>query len=398
MARLARCGVDRLCGPRGGSGGGRGARSGSGAGLRGGASGPHSSPGCRLDASPRRARGRGRSSRRAGEPLRDLRGARLRRLPDPLLERGRYRGGVRGLRRLRAAGRSLRPPRGDPQQLGILRGRARGLHLRASHRGVLREMGSGRHRVALVLGLLLLLFACRSAPPRLVEVEPGSAGAQRVVVAPMNLTVPLGSDLEDAVEPVTWELVRYLQAHGARVAVIFAPDASALWRDVEEALAKRAGSTPPVEVTASAFARAVAAESPFDLLVLPSLVYRSAAVGGRVATWAGVRRRIRLTLEPSAVAPKAVQPAEDRIETPGVRSFRGKISGLSLHGLVLTADGKIVFHRFGGLDLVHDVREGEGPKESVLRLQTKPLGDADHVREGIAVALDPYLVTHADTR
>ena len=117
-----------------------------------------------------------------------------------------------------------------------------------------------------------------------------------------------------------------------------------------------------------------------------------------MAAWDGVHRRIRFTLEANAVAPSAVQPAEDRIETPAFRSFRGKITGLSLHGLVLTAQGKIAYQGFGGLDLVHDVREGEGAKDAVLRLQAKPLGDVDNVREGIAVALDPYLVTHAAVR
>lgn len=258
-------------------------------------------------------------------------------------------------------------------------------------------MGPRRGGRALALGLLLLL-GCGGTSPRMLEMQPGPPGALRVVVAPMNLAVPLGPDLQDAVDPVSWELIRYLQAHGARVAVIWAPDASSLWNEVEAALASERAPMPPVEMVAMGFARAVAAESAFDLLLIPSLVYRDARVEGRVATWDGVHRRIRFTLEPSAIAPQPVQPADDRLEAPSARGFRGRITGLSLHGLVLSAQGKILFQGFGGLDLVHDVREGEGAKEAVLRLQAKPLADADHVREGIAVALDPYLVTHAAAR
>jgi hypothetical protein len=256
-------------------------------------------------------------------------------------------------------------------------------------------MGLRRGGVALLLALLLV-SGCRSSAPRLVEMR-GSSGGLRVVLAPMNLAVPLGADLQDVVDPVSWELVRYLQAHGARVAAIWGPDATALWGRVEGAFAAGGKPAPPAEAVASGFARAVAAESPFDLLVMPSLVYRDAHVEGRVAAWDGVQRRIRFTLEPSAVAPQAVD-AESRIAEPGPRRFRGKITGLSLHALVLNAQGKLAFQGFGGLDLVHDIREGEGGKESVLRLQAEPLDDTDHLREGIALALDPYLVTHAAAR
>jgi hypothetical protein len=259
-------------------------------------------------------------------------------------------------------------------------------------------MGVRRGGLA-VVGALLLLVGCRSSSHRMLEMPPGASGSLRVVVAPMNLALPLGPDLADAVDPVRGELIRYLQEHGSRVAVVWSPDASEVWREAEAALAPEGGPAPPVEATAVAFARAVAAESPFDLLVMPSLVYRDARVEGRVAYWDGVHRRIRFTLEPSAVPPTSVQPSEARVEAaPGWRRFRGKITGVTLHALVLSGKGKILFQGFGGLDLVHDVREGKGADESLLRLQSRPLQDAANVREGIAVALDPYLVARAASR
>jgi hypothetical protein len=112
-----------------------------------------------------------------------------------------------------------------------------------------------------------------------------------------------------------------------------------------------------------------------------------------------VRRRIRFVVPPTAVAPGVVGAAEDRPQdAPGWRKFRGQITGLSLHVIVLSGDGKIVFQGLGGLDLVHSVQEGTGAAEPLLRLQPNLLGDTDNLREGIAVALDPYLTAHAGSR
>jgi hypothetical protein len=251
-------------------------------------------------------------------------------------------------------------------------------------------MGMRGSGLAAAAGVALLAAACRSPRPRLLEVEPGGAGAVKVVVAPLNLALKLSPDLEDATEPVSWEIIRYFQSHAARVAVIWAPDAWSLWRDVAASVRKsdtRAG----LEQIGGAFSRRLAEHADFDLLAMPALVYREARVTGRHALWDGVRRRIRFHFR-SAV-PRGTDPSPG-----GVVQFRletsGLIVGLSLHVLVFTPEGRRVFEGFGGLDLVHDVvqeREG-GPDPPFLRLQAKPLGNAEHVREGIAVALDPYVV------
>lgn len=249
-----------------------------------------------------------------------------------------------------------------------------------------------------VAALLLVVVGCRTSAPRLVEMQ-GASGGKRVILAPMNLPVPLDHDLLDAADPVSWELIRYLQGRGERTAIIYSTDASDLWRELEASLQKDPSQPPRAEEIASGFARAVAAETPYDLLVIPSLLFRDATVDGRVARWDGVRRRIRFVVPPTAVAPGVVGAAEDRPQdAPGWRRFRGQITGLSLHVIVLTADGKIVFQGLGGLDLVHSVQEGMGAAEPLLRLQPNLLGDADNVREGIAVALDPYLTAQARSR
>ncbi len=252
---------------------------------------------------------------------------------------------------------------------------------------------------AAAAAILLFVTGCRSAEPRLGEVDGGAPGGLRVVVAPMNLPIPLSPDLEDAVDPVTKELIRYLKAHGARVSVIFESDAWSLWRDAAAAVQQGRQGEPDLAAVASVFSRALAAETPFDLLLLPSLVYREAKVTGRYAQWDGVRRRIRFRIR-SGVPLGRAQPIPDPVDTtdrstagPVAPDYRGQITGLSLHALVFTPQGAGVFQGFGGLDLVHDTvqkREGSG-ESSFLRLHAQLLDDQDHVREGIALALDPYL-------
>jgi len=261
-------------------------------------------------------------------------------------------------------------------------------------------MALRRSGLAAAAAILFVGTGCHGSQARMVEVDRGGPGTLRVVVAPMNLPIQLAPDLEDAVEPVTQELIGYLQAHGARVSVVFGPDAWSLWRESAEAIQKGGEAAPEAAAVASVFARELANESAFDLLVLPSLVFRDAAVTGRYARWDGVRRRVRFRIR-SGVPLGREAPISDPVassDRSGAVSvppeYRGQITGLSLHALVFTPEGRGVFQGFGGLDLVHDtVQRREGSVDgSFLRLNAKLLDNPEHVREGIALALDPYLV------
>jgi hypothetical protein len=240
---------------------------------------------------------------------------------------------------------------------------------------------------------------CHTAKSQRLAFEPGDASARRIVVAPMNLAVPLSPDLEDAVEPVSNELVRYLQAQGFRVAVIWVPDASMLWREAAAALQQDQEKAPAFEEVAGVFSRLLAREAEFDLLVFPTLVFREAEVQGRFARWDGVRRRIRFrggAVVPRGRAPSLPDPvvATDRSTSEPVSpEWRGSITGLSVHALLFSPQGHALFQGLGGLDLVHDAVRSSGASgvESSLRLQARILEDTEHLREGIALALQPYL-------
>jgi hypothetical protein len=252
---------------------------------------------------------------------------------------------------------------------------------------------------AVCAAIALVYTGCHTAKPRRLEFEHGAASALRIVVAPMNLALPLSPDLEDVVEPVSNELVRYLQGLGFRVAVIWVPDASALWRDSAAAVQQEREEPPEFAQVAGVFSRLLAREAEFDLLVLPSLVFREAEVQGRFAQWDGVRRRIRFR-ESSAAPLGRAQPFPDPFDStdrsssgPVSPEWRGRITGLSVHALLFTPQGSAVYQGMGGLDLVHVAIRSSGGSavESSLRLQPRLLEDSEHVREGIALSLKPYL-------
>jgi hypothetical protein len=254
-----------------------------------------------------------------------------------------------------------------------------------------------RPGLAVLAASALVAASCRSAPPRPLGFEDGAPAGPRVAVAPLNLPVELAPDLEDAVDPVGLEIVRHLRSRGARVAVIFAADAWTLWRRSAAAVqAAGAGAPDPVGV-GRAFALSLAEHADYDLLVLPSLVFRDARVMGHFAHWDGVRRRIRFRGR-SGAPPAGARPIPDPIAgdaaaPPPESEWRGRITGLSVHALAFTPEGRSVFQGFGGLDLVHDAvleREGSGDAPS-LRLQPALLENGEHLRQGVARVLDPCL-------
>jgi hypothetical protein len=179
------------------------------------------------------------------------------------------------------------------------------------------------------------------------------------------MAVELAEGLEPAVEPVYQEIIGYLQSQGAHVAFILPEDALGLWETVLRGLGDASRDEVTFERGTAAFVRALAEQEDFDLFVLPSLGYRQAAVEDGYARWDGVTRRI------SAPSSTVYVPA------------------MSIHTLVFGHDGRVVFRRWSGLDLVYESRDperGVGPSEKRLRERI------EFLREGVARALTPDAV------
>ncbi len=212
--------------------------------------------------------------------------------------------------------------------------------------------------------------------------------ADRLIVAPMNLAVKLPTELEDGVEPVRDEIITYLQRRHAHVAVIWPADAWELWRQsMAAALTEDAGGNR-IESAVGRFVAALREEHEFGAFMLPTLAYREAKVWGQTARWDGVRRRLSL---------KARGGADSKLQTLdapiGDTSIAGeRVPGVSLHILVFSPDGRRVFEGWGGLDLVHAalVTGSSETGHGALVQSTSPFHNRDHLREGVAIALDRF--------
>jgi hypothetical protein len=208
----------------------------------------------------------------------------------------------------------------------------------------------------------------------------------------MNVGVALAPDLEDAVSIVENALIVELQRRGARVAVIYTPDALTLWQNSVLAVSPNPNNPADLRAVAMQFAQTLARSQIFDAVLLPSLALREARVSGRSVRWDGVQRRLGVRAsDPASPADAPVFGGGEGVVVTG--EWAGKTSGLSLHLLSLMPGKWRVQERWGGLDLVHDVVSGHGPGANPAapdkRLRRELLADPENVEEGIALALDP---------
>ena len=246
------------------------------------------------------------------------------------------------------------------------------------------QRGSTARRIAGGTPWLALAFAACAAP-----LHPAREGdSLRVAVAPLNLAVELPPDLAPAVEPVQQEILRHLIASGARVGVVWPADARLLWHRAVVSERDRGGGDPALRATAGEFVRSFSEQSDadFDLLVLPSLLYRQARIRGQRASWDGVEREM--------VVEGEEEPPPRRHPTARVgRGWRGELAGVSLHVLAFRRDGGLVSEAWGGLELAHRAVEPvPGPSgAAILYPREKPFDDLEHLREGVAIALEPFL-------
>jgi hypothetical protein len=220
--------------------------------------------------------------------------------------------------------------------------------------------------IAVLGGLALAGCTHVSAGPAPARV----ASELRLLVAPLNLALRLPDDLEDSADTVWSVLLEQGLARAGKVSILEASDAWELWRGVLlEAQLRDELELPHV---LRDFAQDVGGQAEFDLLLVPSLVYRDARFDGTLARWDGVRRRV-------VRAPDPQRPDAEW-------AFDGQITGVSLHLLAFDPNGVRVAQGWGGLDLVHELSL-EGNRHT-LELRPRPFENQDYVREGVDRALD----------
>jgi hypothetical protein len=241
----------------------------------------------------------------------------------------------------------------------------------------------------LLAAAALAALACSSARAPVAEQTATALGSKSVLVAPLNLALRTPVELEDIDEPVWHELLRYFQNQDRRVLVIAPVDAELLWMDAMEEL-ERSGAAHDLTSASAHFARRLAEQVDYELLLMPSLVLRSARVHGRLASWDGVHRRLHLrgTLMNGPISEIGLPGGH-----PGVWGLTGRVSAASLHVAVLSSDGRFVYQGLGGLDLIQEATlDRRAPHETWQLVQRDaPFADVESVRQGIALAFEREL-------
>jgi hypothetical protein len=166
-------------------------------------------------------------------------------------------------------------------------------------------------RWALRLAFAWALAGCAAHSPAILE--PGTSSTKapargpRVVIAPMNLGVGLPASLEHGAPAVEQALVRDLQQRGARVGVLFAPDALVLWNQCARSLPSKPSRDDPMRDVAVAFARELDRAAICDALPLPRLGLRERRISLELLALQPGRRpplAIEQRLEPSRALPQ----------------------------------------------------------------------------------------------
>jgi hypothetical protein len=242
-------------------------------------------------------------------------------------------------------------------------------------------------KISPVLAVLAVAaLACASAQKPGDEQAESALGFRRVLMTPFNLALSVPEELQDIDEPVWYELLRHFQAHDRQVTVIEPVDAELLWLDALDDL-EQSGKTPDLETASSHFARLVGEQVNYELLLMPSLVLRSARVQGRNAYWDGVRRRLHVRGMPmSGPITEIGLPGSN----PGVWGLKGRVTAASLHVAFLARDGRLLYQGLAGLDLIQEaIPDRRRPRDSwQLVPREAPFADVASLREGLALAFE----------
>jgi hypothetical protein len=183
-------------------------------------------------------------------------------------------------------------------------------------------------------------------------------------VTPLNLVVPMPAEFVAVSGRLRRQIRIDLEARGRMVSMLEEETADQLWAGARAYAEAQGADGPGFERAARIFAQGAAEESDADAVLIPALVYRSTRQRYGNVRWDGVIRSVAGPLQ----------------------SFEGLV-GASLHVLVYAADGERLYEGFGGLEVTHVFVE----EKQQLDVRDDLLTEQKYIREGVAVALDPFL-------
>jgi hypothetical protein len=249
-----------------------------------------------------------------------------------------------------------------------------------------------RSRVRIV-GRLVLIAAvacivCECAAPRNHLYHKNGAAFERAFVLPLNVVATMPRELIGGASRVEGALRGYLSERGKAIETIGIVDARAAWGEsVSECRAQAERHCDRFAGVARVLARRLRKHHDYQTLIIPYLLLRSARIGtgSSTARWDGVKSPV----EQSGWGFGPDGP---------LRLFGGDIRAASLKVFAFSAEGTKVFEGIGGLDLVDRVYADGGPDTLRIDVREDLLGDAEMLRAGAALALDPLVPRGDESR
>jgi hypothetical protein len=202
------------------------------------------------------------------------------------------------------------------------------------------------------------------------------------MVLPVNLTIKTPPEFSPVLNDMFGAIAGYIRDRGDTLETFSRKEATARWAASIIEVKESEALEDNFETAMRVYVAHLAETRSFDALIAPSIVYRTTKTRDRKVKWDGVFRKMK------------VVNLSDEAKNKGLaRALTVEIAGVSLHVMVFDSDGDLIFQRYGGLDLAHDVdmTGAEFTMSPGLSLKEGLLKESDHLSEGIGVAFDPYL-------
>lgn len=233
--------------------------------------------------------------------------------------------------------------------------------------------------------LAIILLGCAGHTNTVTPGHEGAPGVKRFLVCAPNTVIALPAELQDATGVLREQVDAYLRFQSREAQWIDLYDSKRLWNEAMTA-AKEHGA---IEKTPAYFAKELDEHYDFDAIVMPSiLLHKTRALEGSAA-WDGVSRLMQVVNAPRMPAGRGQSTLAQGIAQGGIS---GDVLVTSVHVLVFSREGERILEGRGGIDFVHDVDMSPLKAKFSWQYRTRDLTrNVDALREGIAIAFDPYL-------
>jgi hypothetical protein len=248
-----------------------------------------------------------------------------------------------------------------------------------------RKVMSRLELAASIAALAVLAFACAhgSRDPNSRYVNQADAGKPRhFIVLPINLTLKMPPEFSPVLDDMFGAIAGYIRERGDTIETLSRKEATAGWAASIIEVKESEALEDNFEAAMRVYVTRLAETRSFDALISPSIIYRKTTTRERRVKWDGVFRKMKIVNLSDAAKNKGL-----------ARGLTLEIAGVSLHVMVFGPEGDLIFQKYGGLDLAHDVDMAgtEFTMHPGLLLKEGLLKESDHISEGIGVAFDPYL-------